>query len=83
LEEFDSWWYDLSMVPDISIPLTQLGAETLEYLYANIGTYLDPTPYVHLNIPNVLLLAEYIATNAQNSSDRLDRSDRLPEVPRV
>lgn len=81
LEEFDCMWYELHMVPDISVPLTQSGVAVIEYLWGNIGKYLNNVNYKHLNYKEVAELAKYISENAQFGSDRIDASDRLPEEP--
>ena len=70
------------MVPDISIPLTMVGVNAIEYLWENIDHYLNSANYKHINFQNITELARNISDTAQSSSDRLDKSDRLPEVPR-
>lgn len=82
LEEFDEMWYELHMVPDISAPLTKIGVNVIEYLWENIDHYLNTANYKHLKYQKADELAKYISNTAQSSSDRLDASDRLPEMPR-
>jgi hypothetical protein len=82
LEEFDEMWYEFHMVPDISVPLTTIGVNAVEYLWENIDLYLNTENYKHINFINVADLARNISDTAQSSSDRLDKSDRLPEEPR-
>lgn len=82
LEEFDEMWYEFHMVPDISVPLTTIGVNAVEYLWENIDLYLNTENYKHINFKNVPDLARNISDTAQSSSDRLDKSDRLPEEPR-
>lgn len=82
LEEFDEMWYELHMVPDISVPLTKVGIDAVEYLWKNIELYLNGQNYKHIGFDNITELAKTISNTAQSSSDRLDMSDRLPEVPR-
>lgn len=82
LEEFDEMWYEFHMVPDISVPLTTIGVNAVEYLWENIDLYLNTENYKHINLKNVPDLARNISDTAQSSSDRLDKSDRLPEEPR-
>ena len=82
LEEFDEMWYELHMVPEISVPLTPVGINAVEYLWENIASYLNSENYKHLNFRNIDELARNISNTAQSSSDRLDKSDRLPEEPR-
>ena len=78
LEEFDEMWYEFHMVPDISVPLTTIGVNAVEYLWENIDLYLNTENYKHINFINVADLARNISDTAQSSSDRLDKSDRLP-----
>jgi len=82
LEEFDEMWYEIHMVPDISVPLTKVGIDAVEYLWENIELYLNTENYKHIGFDNVTELAKIISDTAQSSSDRLDMSDRLAEVPR-
>jgi len=81
LEEFDEMWYELHMVPDILTHMTETGKNALQYLWENIGSYLNSANYMHLKIKKIEDLAKCISNNAQLSSDRIDEADRLAESP--
>ena len=82
LEEFDYMWYELHMVPDISVPLTTVGTKAIECMWDNLDQYLVHSNYSHLKYDDIQELGKYISSSAQLSSDRLDASDRLGEAPR-
>jgi hypothetical protein len=82
LDEFEDMWYGLQTVPDIASPFTKLGDDVIDCLWANIDKYLSAESYRHLEIPNNIKLANYIAEYAQKLSDKLDASDRMAIEPR-
>ena len=34
-DQFDFWWYEQEMVPDLAVPLTALGRRAVEHTLAN------------------------------------------------
>lgn len=80
--EFEKIWYDLGMVPDIAVPLTNYGKMTIEYLWQNLKNYISFESFKHLKIDDYHELAILISISSQEESDRLENSDKLGEVPR-
>lgn len=80
-EEFDYWWYDQEMVPDIVVALTGLGREVLEYLLEHAAEYLNWAALGGERQEEARGLADEIAADCQANSDRHDRSERLGEFP--
>lgn len=80
--EFEKIWYDLEMVPDIAAPLTNQGKITIKHLWQNLDKYISFESFSHLGVDNCLELATIISTTSQDESDRLERSDKLGEIPR-
>ncbi len=81
VHDFDHWWYDLKMVPDIAVALTPKGVTVMEHLWTNIYQYVEPMR-LGLNVISSADAARDIANRAQRASDELDASDRLGDVPR-
>jgi hypothetical protein len=79
--EFEEAWYNLSMVPDISVPLTPAGTDVLEHLWSNLDAYMSVSDLAE-RFNTQSTLAREISRLAQSASDKLDASDRLGEVPR-
>ena len=75
-------WYELSMVPDIVVPLTTYGQEVLGHLWSHLDRYLAVSAFPNLSGQSTQAVAEAISMAAQRKSDRLDDSDKLGEVPR-
>jgi hypothetical protein len=82
LDEFNTQWFELELVPDIVVSLTDRGQQLIEHLWNNLNLFLSIQAYENVGILSAAELAERISTVSQNASDRLDRSDRLGFVPR-
>ena len=82
VSEFELMWYELSMVPDIVVPLTTYGQEVLGHLWSHLDRYLAVSAFPNLSGQSTQAVAEAISMAAQRKSDRLDDSDKLGEVPR-
>ena len=82
VSEFELMWYELSMVPDIVVPLTTYGQEVLGHLWSHLDRYLAFSAFPNLSGQGSQAVAEAISMAAQRESDRLDDSDNLGEVPR-
>jgi hypothetical protein len=82
MNEFESVWYDLNSVPDISSPLTAIGNDVIDYVYSHPEKYILLDSYSHLGITNHSELIKLISSYAQQLSDKLDSSDRITIEPR-
>jgi Domain of unknown function (DUF4365) len=77
--EFDRMWWDLEMVPDIAVPLTEFGVRVLECLWSNVDEYLHAESFEHMKPASSLQIAQAIAAAAEAVSRRIDASDKLGE----
>jgi len=82
LDQFEHMWYDLTMVPDIAVPLSPFGVDVLGQLWSNPEVYISEKAFAHLHIQDPIDIARMISGSAQKESELLDVSDRLGEVPR-
>lgn len=82
LGEFDKMWYEFNTVPDIIVPLTATGIGAIEYMWNNIGRYLEMSNYSHLKLSSPADIAKHISSVSQTSSERIDASDRMAIEPR-
>lgn len=82
LEDFENAWFSMSIVPDISVPLSPSGHEVLELFWNCPEKYLALEPYLHLGYADAKQLAMAISDLAQDESDRLDASDKMTIEPK-
>jgi hypothetical protein len=71
-KEFDYYWYDLLVIPDILVSLTTKGVGVIEELISNPEKYVSSGTYSHLGFNEVKLLVKYIIDETQKESDKLD-----------
>jgi hypothetical protein len=82
MNEFEYFWYELYSVPDVASPLTAIGDDVIDCLWANPDNYINLENYSHLGIKGSNELIDYISRYVQACSDRLDSSDRISIEPR-
>src|SRR6266404_1367696 len=80
-DEFEYWWYDQKMVPDVAVMLTGFGRETVEFILANAPSCVSYEALGALSAEHAADRARILLAMCQASSDRHDQSDRLGEHP--
>lgn len=74
--EFDHYWYNLKVVPDISVPLTGYGKIVIQYLWENISRYINE------NIPNPEDYAKKMTYFAQEASTSFEFNEDFGILPK-
>lgn len=82
MDDFKLMWYDLAMVPDITVPLTSSGKSAITHLWEHLDQYLCMNAFSHLGLADPTEVAEMIVCYSEAASANLDRSDNLGETPR-
>jgi hypothetical protein len=81
-DEFEYWWYEREMVPDIAVPLTGLGRQTVEFVLANASRVVAYEALGAESADHAAERAQALMALCQEFSDLHDRSDRLAEHPK-
>jgi hypothetical protein len=81
-EDFERMWYDLQMVPDILVPLTERGKKVIEHLLRHAEAYIPIEAARMRGCDTSAQYAVSLMLLAQVASDELDESDNLGEEPR-
>ncbi len=76
-ESFDLQWYDLKLVPDITVPLTPFGAIVADYLYDNAGDYMATDAFAHNSFGDPIQVYETLKRECQSISDYIDSKATL------
>ena len=78
-EQFDYWWYDLRMVPDMAMALTGTGREVAEYVLEHAGECVEYQVLGELDADRARQRLQWLSERCQAASDHLDASDRMGE----
>ncbi len=81
-ESFDEQWYEMKLVPEISVPLTPFGILVATYLLENASRYVTSSSFAHHRFRDEYETALSIERACRSESDRLDRKDTLVDSPR-
>lgn len=81
-EDFEKMWYELQMVPDIEVPLTEVGKKLIEHLLKHAEAYIPIEEARKRGCDTSTQYATSLMLLAQVASEELDGSDELGEEPR-
>lgn len=81
-EDFEQMWYDLQMVPDIVVPLTESGKKMIEHLLRHPEAYISIKDALLRGYDTPAQYATSLMQLAQAASEEVDESDNLGEEPR-
>jgi hypothetical protein len=81
-DEFDNQWYEMKLVPAITVLLTPFGKLVADYLVKHASEFISTRTFAHQQFGNERDIAINIEQSCQRIGDYIDNKDTLYDYPR-